>query len=123
MRRSMRFSAVLLALVWLVATADPSLAKKKKKKEKPTRSVTGLVWDQMENPIAGAVVQLKNARTLQVKSFITQEKGSYYFHGLDPNVDYQLTARHEGVSSRTRTLSTFDDRKEVNYNFKLKLEK
>ena len=123
MRRSMRFSAVLLALVWLVATADPSLAKKKKKKEKPTRSVTGLVWDQMENPIAGAVVQLKNARTLQVKSFITQEKGSYYFHGLDPNVDYHLTAQYEGVRSRTRTLSTFDDRKEVIYNFKLKLEK
>ena len=122
MRRSMRFSAVLLALVWLVGTADPSLAKKKKK-EKPTRSVTGLVWDQMENPIAGVVVQLKNARTLQVKSFITQEKGSYYFHGLDPNVDYHLTAQYEGVRSRTRTLSTFDDRKEVIYNFKLKLEK
>ena len=122
MRRSMRFSAVLLALVWLVGTADPSLAKKKKK-EKPTRSVTGLVWDQMENPIAGVVVQLKNTRTLQVKSFITQEKGSYYFHGLDPNVDYHLTAQYEGVRSRTRTLSTFDDRKEVIYNFKLKLEK
>ncbi len=122
MRRSMRFSAVLLALVWLVGTADPSLAKKKKK-EKPTRSVTGLVWDQMENPIAGVVVQLKNTRTLQVKSFITQEKGSYYFHGLDPNVDYHLTAQYEGVRSRTRTLSTFDDRKAVIYNFKLKLEK
>ena len=122
MRRSIRFSAVLLVLVWLVGAADPSLAKKKKK-EKPTRSVTGLVWDQMENPIAGVVVQLKNARTLQVKSFITQEKGSYYFHGLDPNVDYHLTAQYEGVRSRTRTLSTFDDRKEVIYNFKLKLEK
>ena len=108
--------------MWLVGAADPSLAKKKKK-EKPTRSVTGLVWDQMENPIAGVVVQLKNARTLQVKSFITQEKGSYYFHGLDPNVDYQLTAQYEGVRSRTRTLSTFDDRKEVIYDFKLKLEK
>ena len=123
MRRSLRFSAVLLVLVCLVATADPSFAKKKRKKEKPTRTVTGLVWDQMENPIAGAVIQLKNVRTLQVKSFITQEKGSYYFHGLDPNVDYQLTARYEGVRSRTRTLSTFDDRKEVTYNFKLKLEK
>ncbi len=121
MRRSIRFSAVLLVLVWLAGTADPCLAKKKK--EKPTRSVTGLVWDQIENPIAGAVVQLKNTRTLQVKSFITQEKGSYYFHGLDPNVDYQLTAQYEGVRSRTRTLSTFDDRKEVIYNFKLKLEK
>ena len=121
MRRSIRFSAVLLVLVWLAGTADPCLAKKKK--EKPTRSVTGLVWDQIENPIAGAVVQLKNTRTLQVKSFITQEKGSYYFHGLDPNVDYQLTAQYEGVRSRTRTLSTFDDRKAVIYNFKLKLEK
>jgi hypothetical protein len=123
MRRSLRFSAVLLVLVCLVATADPSFAKKKRKKEKPTRTVTGLVWDQMENPIAGAVIQLKNVRTLQVKSFITQEKGSYYFHGLDPNVDYQLTAQYEGVRSRTRTLSTFDDRKEVIFNFKLKLEK
>jgi Carboxypeptidase regulatory-like domain len=91
--------------------------------ERPTRSVKGLVTDEHENPIEGAVVQLKNTKTLQVKSFITDKDGSYYFHGLDTNVDFQLNARSGDAISRTRTVSTFDDRKEVVYNFELKVDK
>ena len=79
--------------------------------------------DEQENPLEGAVVQLKNTKTLQVKSFITDKDGSYYFHGLDTNVDYQLNARMGDAVSRTRTVSTFDDRKEVVYNFELKSDK
>lgn len=123
MKKSMYFAALSLSLVWIITTADLSLAQKKKREEKSTRSVTGLVWDQMENSLEGAIVQIKNTRTLQIKSFITQKEGSYYFHGLDPNIDYRLTARYGGVTSRTRTLSTFDDRKKVIYNFRLKLNR
>jgi hypothetical protein len=103
----------------LLAVGVPVLAQE----ERPTRSVKGLVTDAHENPIEGAVVQLKNTKTLQVKSFITDKDGSYYFHGLDTNVDYQLKARWGEAVSRTRTVSTFDDRKEVVYNFELKVDK
>jgi hypothetical protein len=86
-----------------------------------TRSVKGLVTDQAERPLPEAVVQLKNTRTLQVKSFIADEKGQYYFHGLDPNVDYELRAQYEGVSSRPHKVSSFDAKREVIYNFTLEI--
>jgi hypothetical protein len=107
------------ALLALAVAGGPGWAQKKD--EAPTRSVKGVVADERERPLPGAVVQLKNTKTLQVKSFIADENGAYYFHGLDPNIDYQLKARFENVESRTRTLSTFDDRREVIYNFELKI--
>jgi hypothetical protein len=115
-----RKTAIALFVCALVlAAAVPVVAQD----ERPTRSVKGLVTDEQENPLEGAVVQLKNTKTLQVKSFITDRDGGYYFHGLDTNVDYQLKARLGDATSRTRTVSTFDDRKEVVYNFELKLQK
>ena len=88
-----------------------------------TRSVKGLVTDQAERPLPEAVVQLKNTKTLQVKSFITDEKGQYYFHGLDPNVDYEVKAQYEGISSRAHTVSSFDAHNEVIHNFVLEIPK
>ena len=114
-----QFAIVLFVCAALLATGVPILAQD----ERPTRSVKGLVADEHENPLEGAVVQLKNTKTLQVKSFITDRDGSYYFHGLDTNVDYQLRARLGDAASRTRTVSTFDDRREVVYNFELKVGK
>ena len=112
-----------LALVMLVCGVLMAAVSAPAQDDRPTRSVKGIVTDQNENPIEGAVVQLKNTKTLQVKSFISDRDGSYYFHGLDTNVDYQLKARSGDVVSRTRTVSTFDDRREVVYNFELKIEK
>lgn len=110
---------LLLALVGVAGFSGQAWAQK----EPPTRSVKGLVTDQAEQPLATAVVQLKNTKTLQVKSFIADDKGAYYFHGLDPNVDYELKAQFKGVASRTRTVSSFDDRREVIYNFELEIPK
>ena len=90
----------------------------KKKKEDPTRSVKGQVTDENEEGIR-AIVQLKNSRTLDVKSFHTNDVGEYYFHGLDLNVDYELKALAEGWQSKTRTVSSFDSRTELIYNFRL----
>jgi len=118
-----RLSLVALALgVLLAVLPSMSLAQKKKKKGKPTKSVTGLVTNEAEEGLSGAVVQLKNTRTLQVKSFIADARGSYYFHGLDPSVDYEIKARYNESTSRTRTVSSFDSRDEVIYNFTIKAE-
>ena len=76
-----------------------------------------------DNPLVGAVVQLKNSKTLQVRSFITQENGVYQFHGLDPNVDYLLKADYEGASSPWKTLSSFDSRKQATMNLKIASKK
>ena len=114
-----KYGFYALITVLALAMSVPLAAQK----DAPTRSVKGLVTDQSEAPLAGAVVQLKNTKTLQVKSFIADDKGSYYFHGLDPNVDYELKAQHAGVASRTRTVSSFDDRREVIYYFELVIPK
>jgi hypothetical protein len=96
---------------------------KKDKDEDKLRMVSGLVADAQENPLAGAVVQLKNSKTLQVRSFITQDGGTYQFHGLDPNVDYSLKADFQGGSSSTKTLSSFDSRKKPVINLKVDTKK
>ena len=121
MQRTRR-SLLVLGTVSVVPLAHAQFTGfKKKKKVDPTRSVKGQVTDEYEEGIRG-IVQLKHARTLEVKSFHTNDNGDYYFHGLDPNVDYELKALAEGRQSKTRTVSSFDSRRELIYNFKLKTE-
>jgi hypothetical protein len=116
-------SAIIVALfLTCFASAVLSFDKKDKEEEK-LRMVQGVVADAQDNPIAGAVVQLKNNKTLQVRSFITQEKGVYQFHGLDPNVDYSLKADYQGASSGWKTLSSFDSRKQPVINLKVESKK
>lgn len=120
MQRTRR-SLFVLAVAGAAASARAQFPGfgKKKKKEDPTRSVKGQVTDENEEGIR-AIVQLKNTRTLDVKSFHTNDIGEYYFHGLDLNVDYELKALAEGRQSKTRTVSSFDSRTELIYNFRLK---
>jgi hypothetical protein len=68
-------------------------------------------------------VQLKNTKNLQIRSFVTKEDGTYYFHGLSPDVDFELKADFQGASSGTKTLSSFDSRKDVILNLKLNPKK
>jgi hypothetical protein len=58
--------------------------------------------------VRGAVVQIKNTRTLQIRSFITQKDGSFHFVGLNPDIDYEIFARYRGRTSSTKTVSQFD---------------
>jgi len=116
----MKQAARVLALVGLALTlAAVAPAQKKDKSEANTRSLTGLVLDGSDNPVGGAVVQLKDARTLQVRSFITQADGSYHFASLKIDNDYQVKADHDGASSGWKTLSIFDSRKTPILNLKL----
>ena len=95
---------------------------KDKAEDEKVRMVQGLVTDADDKPIVGAVVQLKSAKSLP-RSFITQEKGTYQFHGLDPNVDYTLKAEFKGVSSASKTLSSFDSHKQPIINIKIEVRK
>ena len=89
------------------------------KKDPPQRSVQGLVTDDQENPIAKAVVQLKNVKTMDVKSYYTDEKGAYHFNGLDPDANYELKVNYGNSTSSVRKITPFDSRKELIINFKL----
>ena len=79
----------------------------------------GQITDEHEDGVR-AIVRLKNKRTEEVKSFHTNDAGEFYFNGLDLTIDYELTALAEGLQSKTRTVSSFDSRTELIYNFRLK---
>jgi hypothetical protein len=115
MKRIWMFAALAL----LLSVPTVSAQKKNKGEDLNTRSVQGTVTSADDSPVNGAVVQLKNLKTLQIRSFITQEDGNYYFHGLSPDVDYELKADYQGASSPTKTLSSFDSRKDATINLKL----
>jgi hypothetical protein len=120
----MRKVLVLAAAVLLMMTSASFAQQKKKKGEDTTRSVAGVVSAaDADSGIVGAVVQLKNTKTLQIRSFITKENGAYYFHELSPDVDYELKADFQGSSSPTKTLSSFDSRKNATINLKLNPKK
>jgi hypothetical protein len=114
-----RRDAAVLALALLVGASTALAQKSKKGDDQSNRSVQGSVTSAEDAPLAGAVVQLKNTKTLQIRSFITKEDGSYYFNGLSPDVDYELRADYQGSASPTRTLSSFDSRKTATINLKL----
>ena len=109
-----------LMLVLLLSVCGAfAQGKKKNDQFNDTRSVRGVVTSADDMPASGAVVQLKNTKTLQIRSFITQQDGSYYFNGLSTDVDYELKADYQGLSSSPKTLSSFDSRKEAILNLKL----
>ena len=95
----------------------------KKDENSTIRSVQGVVNNEQGAAVNGAVVQLKNTKTLQIRSFITRDNGAYYFNGLSTDVDYELRADFDGASSRERTLSSFDSRKQPVVNLKLQPKK
>ncbi len=109
----------LLSLVALLAAVSLAAQGKKKGEDEKVRMVHGTVTDAEEQTVAGAVVQLKNTKTLQIRSFITQEHGTYSFHGLDKNLDYTLKAEYQGAASPVKTLSTFDNRPKPVINLQL----
>lgn len=93
------------------ATAD--------KNQDQGRNVTGQVFSKSDAPISEAVVYLKNTKTLTVKSFISEKDGGYRFHGLSPNIDYEIYADYQGQKSPTKTISSFDTRSNITLNLRV----
>jgi Carboxypeptidase regulatory-like domain len=117
MQRLICTLAVLLSVFAAVGVAQD------KKREAQLRTVRGIVTDKSDTPLSGSVVFLKSVRTNSVRSSYTDETGSYRFSGLDPNADYELHAEKEGAKSQTRTVSSFDSRKDIVLNLKIDKKK
>ena len=99
--------------------AAQSKTREERREEANARAVQGIVTGADEKPAQGAVVMLKDLKTLQVRSFITQADGTYHFSGLKGDVDYEISAKSGDTAAATRKLSVFDTRKEAIVNFKL----
>ena len=119
-RKGSRVLSILgVALILCSGLLAQKKTKEERREEANSRTVQGLITGADEKPIVGAVVQLKDMRSLQIRSFITQDDGTYHFSGLKGDVEYQLTAKAGDASAGPKTLSIFDSRKEAILNFKL----
>jgi len=94
-----------------------------KGKESQLRTVRGTVVDDKETPSETAVVYLKNTRTQDVITHLSDSDGTFRFSGLDLNVDYDIHAEKDGWTSASRSISNFDTRKEFVLTLKLDRKK
>jgi hypothetical protein len=106
---------VLLAAALLAACVSAAGAQ-----ESASRTLVGQVTNNSDQPVADAVVYLKNTKDVSVKSYITDKDGRYRFSALSPTTDYEVHAEHQGRRSDTKTLSSFDNRKQATINLRLK---
>ena len=123
MKKLTRQVAIVLALVVFAAPFSLSSGVQfghSKDPQDRTRTLTGHVYDGHDQPIAKAIVYLKNTKSLAVKTYISDPDGSFHFPALSQTVDYEVYAEHNGARSDTKTLSAFDNRKLVNINLRIK---
>jgi hypothetical protein len=84
------------------------------------RIVEGQVVNKTGANLGGAVVYLKDSRSNSVKTYIADDDGHFRFGNLSQNTDYQLWADSNGVRSKSREISSFDN--ENNFHFTLKID-
>jgi carboxypeptidase family protein len=112
MRRGVRLTWVLALVLWVLGAGGQQV-----------RSVRGTVTDQNGHVLAGAVVQIQDRTTSQVRSYVTQEDGSYHFEDLFSDLSYHLRANYAGVSSRSKILSKFDSDQVAVIDLKIQVSK
>ncbi len=114
-----RLSAIGIAAVLLVVMMSPLTVMA----QTAEKMVQGKIETNSGHPIANAIVYLKDTRSLDVKSYITQPDGVYRFGQISSNDDYKLWAELNGKKSGVKTISSFDDKKNLLINLHIHTEK
>ena len=123
-------SLVFLASLGLAfaQSSDPNASKpsvflenNRTKPLKPSNSkiIQGIVKDAADNPVSGAIVQLKNTKTSKVVDFATKDDGKFAFRELPLDADYELLAKRGDIATPVKKVSLYDTRKDVVINLKL----
>ena len=84
------------------------------------RTIQGKVLDDREAEVGGATVFLKNLKTRNIKSFTSLPDGSFRFAQVGMVDDYEVWAEQGKKKSAVKTISSFDSRKGVEFDLKLK---
>lgn len=113
-------NAPILALAGLVVVFSMTALQAEQKRDTAPRGVSGRVLNAEGLPLEKAVVYLKDTKSLAIRSYITQEDGTFRFNALSPNVDYEIYADYEGARSQVKTLGAFDERAQPQFTLKIK---
>ncbi len=114
-RRLGILTGCLIALVLFAALPAVGRAQ-----DSALKNLQGKVYDANDAAINGAIVYLKNSRNSDVKTYLSEKDGSYRFAGLAADTDYSVWAAYQGKKSGTKAVSSFDSRKQVYIDIKIK---
>lgn len=84
------------------------------------RTIQGKVLDDRDAAVSGATVFLKNLKTRDIKSFTSITDGSFRFAQVGMLDNYEVWAEQGKKRSATKTVSSFDSRKDVEFDLKIK---
>jgi hypothetical protein len=87
------------------------------------RTIEGLVCSKEGAPIQGAVVYLQDSKSLTVKSYLSDVQGRFHFRQLSMNADFDLWAELNGKRSKTKSISQFNSKPDLNFKLKLPISK
>ena len=84
------------------------------------RVVTGSVIDADSSAVSGATVFLQNLKTKSIRSYTSDKGGRFRFVQVNMADDYDLWAEKNGKKSATKTVSSWDARKEFEAELRIK---
>ena len=84
------------------------------------RVVMGAVVDANSTPVAGATVFLRDLKSKNIRSFTSVEHGRFRFAQVNMAEDHELWAEKDGRKSAVKSISSWDARKEIEVDLKLK---
>ena len=84
------------------------------------RVVGGTVLNDASAPVAGATVFLRNTKSKSIRSYTSTRDGRFRFAQVNMADDFDLWAEKDGKKSANKTVSSWDTRKEVESELRLK---
>ena len=141
--RALNFLPVLLVAFGVAAFAQatqsptpsdgPSIAVGNNETDKPriehhdkthVRDLKGVVRDEHQAPVEGALVRIKNLENGKIVTWRTPKDGSYEFHELDMYTNYEISVTHDDFDGPVvKKLSQYDTRKPATLNVQLQKKK
>jgi|SRR5579863_6024144 len=112
--------AVFAALAFGVLSIGGSLAPASYGQNLGQRAVNGTVVDDASAPVMGATVFLRNSKTKSIRSYTSTKDGRFRFVQVNMQEDYDLWAEKDDKKSAVKTVSSWDTRKELEMELKLK---